>query len=147
VRISGPPIDKAGVTVTIALPADLPRLRADEGKARQVFFNLISNAVKFTPPGGRINISGRFDGEAGLSITVADTGIGIAPEDLSRVLEPFVQVDSSLNRRHQGTGLGLPRGQGDHGAASRTTELQSTVGAGTAATITFPPERAVSNRR
>jgi signal transduction histidine kinase len=131
------------VTVTIDLPADLPRLRADEGKTRQVFFNLISNAVKFTPPGGRIDISGRFDGEAGLSITVADTGIGIAPEDLSRVLEPFVQVDSSLSRRHQGTGLGLPAVKGIMELHHGTIELQSTVGAGTKVTITFPPERAV----
>ena len=143
VRISGPPIDKAGVTVTIDLPAALPRLRADEGKTRQVFFNLIGNAVKFTPAGGRIDISGRFDRETGLSITVADTGIGIAPEDLKRVLEPFVQVDSSLSRRHQGTGLGLPAVKGimelHHGAI----ELQSKVGTGTAVTITFPAERVV----
>src|SRR5207237_598336 len=102
------PIDNPGLTVTIDLPADLPQLRADQGKTRQVFFNLVSNAVKFTPAGGRIGISGRFDGRSGLSITVADTGIGIAPEDLHRVLEPFVQVHSSLNPRNQGTGLGLP---------------------------------------
>jgi PAS domain S-box-containing protein len=143
VRISGPPIDKAGVTVTIDLPADLPRLRADEGKTRQVFFNLISNAVKFTPPGGRIDISGRFDSDTGLSVTVADTGIGIAPQDLKRVLEPFVQVDSSLSRRHQGTGLGLPAVKGIMELHHGTIELQSTAGAGTAVTITFPPERAV----
>ncbi len=143
VRISGPPIDKAGVTVMIDLPADLPRLRADEGKTRQVFFNLISNAVKFTPPGGRIDISGRFDSDTGLSVTVADTGIGIAPQDLKRVLEPFVQVDSSLSRRHQGTGLGLPAVKGIMELHHGTIELQSTAGAGTAVTITFPPERAV----
>jgi len=143
VRISGPPIDKAGLTVAIGLPTDLPRLRADEGKTRQVFFNLISNAVKFTPAGGRIDISGRFDSETGLSITVADTGIGIAPEDLSRVLEPFVQVDSSLSRRHQGTGLGLPAVKGIMELHHGTIELQSAVGAGTKVTITFPPERAV----
>ena len=143
VRISGPPIDKARLTVTIDLPADLPQLRADQGKTRQVFFNLVSNAVKFTPAGGRIDISGRFDGRSGLSITVADTGIGIAPEDLHRVLEPFVQVDSSLSRRHQGTGLGLPAVKGIMELHNGTIELRSTAGAGTAATITFPPERAV----
>jgi PAS domain S-box-containing protein len=143
VRVSGPPIDKAGLTVTIDLPADLPRLRADEGKTRQVFFNLISNAVKFTPPGGRIDIAGHFGSETGLSVTVADTGIGIAPQDLNRVLEPFVQVDSSLSRRHQGTGLGLPAVKGLMELHHGTIELHSTVGAGTAATITYPPERAV----
>jgi PAS domain S-box-containing protein len=143
VRISGPPIDKAGVTVHIDLPADLPLLRADEGKTRQVFFNLVSNAVKFTPVGGRIDISGRFDKEHGLSVTVADTGIGIAPEDLNRVLEPFVQVDSSLSRRHQGTGLGLPAVKGIMELHRGTIELQSAMGVGTKATITFPPDRAV----
>jgi signal transduction histidine kinase len=143
VRISGPPIDKAGVTVGIDLPADLPRLQADEGKTRQVFFNLVSNAVKFTPAGGRVDISGRFDRERGLSVTVADTGIGIAPEDLNRVLEPFVQVDSSLSRRHQGTGLGLPAVKGIMELHRGTIELQSTLGRGTRATIIFPPDRAV----
>jgi len=143
VRISGPPIDKAGVTVGIDLPPDLPRLQADEGKTRQVFFNLVSNAVKFTPAGGRVDISGRFDRERGLSVTVADTGIGIAPEDLNRVLEPFVQVDSSLSRRHQGTGLGLPAVKGIMELHRGTIELQSTLGRGTRATITFPPDRAV----
>ena len=147
VRISGPPTAKAGVTAKIDLPADLPLLRADEGKTRQVFFNLISNAVKFTPRGGRIDISGRFDPERGLSVTVADTGIGIAPEDLDRVFEPFVQVDSSLGRRHQGTGLGLPAVKGIMELHGGTIELQSTVGRGTAATITFPPERAILEPR
>jgi PAS domain S-box-containing protein len=143
VRISGPPISKAGVTVRIDLADDLPRLRADEGKTRQVFFNLVSNAVKFTPSGGRIDISGRFDRDRGLSVTVADTGIGIAPEDLDRVLEPFVQVDSSLSRRHQGTGLGLPAVKGIMQLHGGTIALQSTLGHGTKATITFPPERAI----
>ena len=143
VRISGPPINKAGVTVRIDLPPELPRLRADEGKTRQVFFNLVSNAVKFTPAGGRIDISGHFDRDRGLSVTVADTGIGIAPEDLDRVLEPFVQVDSSLSRRHQGTGLGLPAVRGIMQLHGGTIALQSTLGHGTTATITFPPERAI----
>jgi PAS domain S-box-containing protein len=146
VRVSGPSIEKAGLTAGIELPSDLPLLRADEGKTRQVFFNLIGNSVKFTPAGGRIEIRGRFDSQTGVTISVADTGIGIAPEDLSRVLEPFVQVDSSLSRRHPGTGLGLP-------AVKRIMELhhgsfdpQSSVGSGTTATITFPAERAALMR-
>jgi signal transduction histidine kinase len=76
-------------------------------------------------------------------VTVADTGIGIAPEDLNRVLEPFVQVDSSLSRRHQGTGLGLPAVRGIMQLHGGTIALQSTLGHGTNATITFPPERAI----
>jgi PAS domain S-box-containing protein len=144
VRISGPPIDKAGLTVTIDLPPSLPLLRADERKTRQVFFNLIGNAIKFTPAGGRIDISGRFDSHSGFIVTVADTGIGIAPENLDRVLEPFVQVDSTLSRRHAGTGLGLPAARAIMELHRGKLELVSTVDAGTAVTITFPPEAAIT---
>src|SRR5205809_3068242 len=81
VRVSGPSMEKAALTVDIDLPSDLPLLRADGGKTRQVLFNLIGNSVKFTPAGGRIEIRGRFDSQTGMTIAVADTGIGIAPED------------------------------------------------------------------
>jgi PAS domain S-box-containing protein len=145
VRVSGPSIEKAGLTAGIDLPSDLPLLRADEGKTRQVFFNLIGNSVKFTPAGGRIEIRGRFDSQTGVAITVADTGIGIAPEDLSRVLEPFVQVDSSLSRRHPGTGLGLPAVKRIMELHHGSFDLQSSVGSGTTATITFPAERAAAD--
>ena len=73
-----------------------------------MLFNLIGNAIKFTPEGGRIDIAAILDRKTGLQITVADTGIGIEPEYLPRVFEPFMQVDSSLSRQHAGTGLGLP---------------------------------------
>ena len=75
---------------------------------KQVILNLLANAVKFTPPGGRIEIEAVADPHRGLVIAIRDTGIGIAKADLDRVREPFVQVDSSLSRRHEGTGLGLP---------------------------------------
>ena len=81
---------------------------------------------------------------SGVTVTVADTGIGIAPEDLSRVLEPFVQVDSSLSRRHPGTGLGLPAVKRIMELHHGSFDLQSSVGLGTTATIVFPPERAVA---
>ncbi len=145
VRVSGPSIEKAGLTVGIDLPSDLPLLRADGGKTRQVLFNLIGNSVKFTPAGGRIEIRGRFDSRTGVAVIVADTGIGIAPEDLSRVLEPFVQVDSSLSRRHPGTGLGLPAVKRIMELHHGSFDLQSSVGSGTTATITFPAERAAAD--
>jgi signal transduction histidine kinase len=144
VRVSGPSIEKAGLAVGIDLPAELPLLRADGGKTRQVFFNLIGNSVKFTPAGGRIEIRGRFDSHAGVMVAVADSGIGLAPEDRSRVLEPFVQVDSSLSRRHPGTGLGLPAVKRIMELHHGSFDLQSSVGSGTTATIIFPPERAVA---
>jgi signal transduction histidine kinase len=85
-----------------------------------------------------------LDRQAGLAITVADTGIGIAPEDLQRVLEPFVQVDSSLSRLHQGSGLGLPLVKAIMGLHGGTLDLKSEVGVGTTVTVVFPRERMVA---
>ncbi|HEX6442630.1 MAG TPA: ATP-binding protein [Stellaceae bacterium] len=144
VRVSGPPIEKAGLIAAVDFPADLPLLRADERKVRQVFFNLIGNAVKFTPPRGRIDILGRFDARSGIAITVKDTGIGIAPENLARVLEPFVQIGSPVSRHHAGTGLGLPAAKRIMELHQGTLSLQSALGIGTDATVAFPPERAVA---
>ena len=78
---------------------------------------------------------------AGLTITVTDTGIGIAPEDLGRVLEAFEQVDNSLSRHHQGTGLGLPLVKAMTELHGGALELKSTLDVGTEATIVFPPDR------
>ena len=144
VRISGPPIEKAGLAVGIEFPADLPLLHADERKVRQVFFNLIGNAVKFTPAGGRIDIIGRFDKRSGMTVAVKDSGIGIAPENLARVLEPFVQIGSPVSRLHAGTGLGLPATKRIMELHQGTLSLQSALTVGTEATVTFPPERAVA---
>ena len=127
----------------IDLPADLPPLCADERKTKQVLLNLLTNAVKFTPPGGTVTIAGRFDRETGLTLTVSDTGIGIAPHDLGRVLEPFEQVDTALTRSHQGTGLGLPLVKAIMDLHGGTLDLASEPGAGTRVSITFPPRRAL----
>ncbi|HLY44499.1 MAG TPA: ATP-binding protein [Stellaceae bacterium] len=143
-RASRAQIEKAELEVDVDLSADLPLLRADERKVRQVFFNLIGNAVKFTLPGGRIRIVGRFDPKSGTTVTVADSGIGIAPADLERVLEPFVQVDSTLARRHHGTGLGLPAVKAIMNLHGGTVSLRSSVGVGTEVIIAFPAERTVA---
>jgi len=136
-------VHAAELTQSVDLPDDLPPLCGDERKTKQVFVNLITNAVKFTPAGGRIAITARFDPEDGLAITVADTGIGIAEDDLDRVLKPFEQVDSSLSRQHQGTGLGLPLVKAIMEAHGGRLRLKSTLGAGTTVTVVFPPERVI----
>jgi len=136
-------IHEAELSHEVDLADDLPPLRGDERKTKQVLLNLITNSVKFTPAGGCITVTGRFDPEDGLALTVADTGIGIPESDLERVLKPFEQVDSSFSRQHQGTGLGLPLVKAImemHGGRMR---LKSTLGAGTAVTVVFPPERAI----
>ena len=142
-QLIGARIGDGGLSDSVELPAGLPLLRADERKTRQVLVNLVSNAVKFTPPGGHIEIASRFDPETGVILSVSDTGIGIAPRDLTRVLEPFEQVDASLSRSRQGTGLGLPLVKAIMELHGGTFALNSELGAGTQASVIFPPQRAV----
>jgi signal transduction histidine kinase len=89
----------------------LPRsIRADAQRLRQVLINLLSNALKFTPPGGRVEVTARsvpMGAGEGIEVSVADTGIGLASEDLERIFHPFEQVEQSASRKFSGTGLGL----------------------------------------
>src|SRR3546814_959784 len=87
--------------LTLRAAPDLPDLRCDARKMKQVLVNLLSNAVKFTPAGGRILLEATTDGADGIVIEVADTGIGIAPEDIDKVMSPFGQVHEALNRDTQ----------------------------------------------
>jgi signal transduction histidine kinase len=107
-RLVGPRVESAGLALEIDLPDMPPFVFCDRLKLKQILLNLLSNAIKFTEAGGKIAIAMGVDSERGLFIAVRDSGIGIAPDDLPRVLQPFVQVDSALNRTHNGTGLGLP---------------------------------------
>jgi signal transduction histidine kinase len=142
-ELLGRRIGGADLSASADLPADLPLLCADELKTKQILLNLVSNAVKFTPPGGHIEIAVRFDPEIGLRLTVSDTGVGIAPADLARVLKPFEQVDCSLTRSHQGSGLGLPLVKAIIERHGGTLAINSGIGAGTQVSATFPPRRAV----
>ena len=137
-------IAAGGLTERIALEPGLPLIRGDERKTLQMLLNLVTNAIKFSHQGGPVEVSCRVDPLRGMLLTVADSGIGIAAKDLTRVLEAFEQVDSSLSRQTQGTGLGLPLVKAMielHGGA---LELQSRLGAGTRATLVFPPDRLVA---
>jgi signal transduction histidine kinase len=143
--LTGVRICEAGLIQAIDVPPDVPLLRGDERKTMQIVLNLVTNAIKFSEHGGRIDIICRADPETGLTLTVADTGIGIAEKDLGRVLEAFEQADSSLSRKQQGTGLGLPLVRAMMELQGGTFELASTVGAGTKAKITFPADRLVTH--
>jgi len=123
------------------LPAALPRLRADEQKLKQILLNLLINAIKFTPPGGRIVVAVRIGDQGTLVLEVADNGIGIAVEDLEKVMSPFGQVEPVLARRQGGVGLGLPLARKLVELHQGHFELTSSVGVGTIATVTFPAER------
>ncbi|MBF0094046.1 MAG: PAS-domain containing protein [Alphaproteobacteria bacterium] len=133
----------ARISLAFDLSPDLPRLFADERRMRQILLNLLSNAVKFTDDGGIISASAALNDDGEIVMTVADSGIGIHEADLEKAMEPFSQVDSGLDRKYEGTGLGLPLTKALvelHGGALR---LDSTLGVGTTVTVTFPRERTV----
>ena len=88
----------ANVVVDTSLPADLPVVRADATKLRQIFINLMSNAVKFTQQGGSLTVLGRSEQDGGFAVIVADTGIGMTDDELAIAMEPFGQVENSLAR-------------------------------------------------
>jgi signal transduction histidine kinase len=116
-------------------------VHADERLVRQVALNLISNAMKFTHPGGTITIDVQASYQTGVVLTVQDTGIGIAAENLDRVLRPFEQVASAFSRSHGGTGLGLPYSKKVveiHGGMLR---LSSRLGIGTSVRVELPAGR------
>ena len=97
---------KHGITLDVAVDERLGDFVGDERKIKQILLNLLSNAVKFTPEGGRIKIDARqVDGS--VEISVSDTGIGIAPDDLPKIFEEFRQVGSDYAHKVEGTGLGL----------------------------------------
>jgi signal transduction histidine kinase len=131
-----------GVTLTLRMDRELPDLRCDSRKLKQVLVNLLSNAVKFTPAGGRIVLEAKPDGADGVVIEVSDTGIGIAAENIEKVMSPFGQVNEALNRDTEGTGLGLPLSKALVELHGGRLFLKSVPGMGTVATVQLP-DRAV----
>ena len=106
-----------------------------------MLLNLLSNAVKFTDEGGRIDVAARLDEQGCAVIEVSDTGIGIATEDLPKVMAAFGQVDSAYARRHHGTGLGLPLVRTHAELHGGVLEIDSVFGKGTTARVILPAER------
>ena len=125
------------VEVKLDVPDDLPPVKMDVAAAKQIFVNLLENAVKFTPADGAVAVRAVV-GVGGVVVTVRDTGVGIAPEDLARATQPFTQIEREQNRQHEGLGLGLA-------LAKALTELQggafaiaSERGRGTTVTLVLP---------
>ncbi|HYM32391.1 MAG TPA: ATP-binding protein [Candidatus Cybelea sp.] len=133
--------ERARLTLDEALPPDLPRFFGDARKLKQIALNLLTNAVKFTPEGGRVEIAAVHRGDGGLDIIVTDTGIGIAPRDIPRALEPFVQLEAGFGRKYEGSGLGLPLCKALTELHGGRLEIVSDVGRGTAVTVAMPAER------
>jgi signal transduction histidine kinase len=112
-------------------------LRADRQKAAQVMLNLMSNAIKFTPSGGRVTVSTTIPAPGRVSIRVRDTGVGMTPEQVATVFEPFVQFDSALARQEKGTGLGMPISRELARGMGGDLTVESTPGVGTEFTLTL----------
>ena len=131
-----------GLTIEADGPKEPLILQCDPRRLRQALLNLLSNAVKFTPDGGSVTVRAELDPDRRVVIAIADTGVGIAPADLERVMEPFVQARQPVgNRSRAGTGLGLPLTRMLVELHDGTLTLDSTLGKGTVATLRFPPER------
>ena len=135
---------RGGIMLKMDLADDLPMLRADERKLKQILVNLLSNAIKFTEAGGKVTLRAWCRADSDPVFQVTDTGIGIAPEDILKALSHFGQVDSDLNRQYEGTGLGLPLTKALVELHGGCLDLQSQIGVGTTATVRFPAERIVS---
>lgn len=133
---------KKRIAISFDFQATILTLDADERRLKQIFVNLLSNAVKFTPEGGQVGLDVRSEHDHQMHFTVWDTGIGISPEDIQRLFQPFVQLDGTFTRRHPGTGLGLS-------LVSRMVEMHgghisvtSTVGKGSRFTVSLPVHNA-----
>lgn len=135
VEVAADRAEQAGLKMEVDCPPDIGSLAADSVRLRQALFNLVSNAIQFTPAGGAITLSARRSGEDML-LTVSDTGIGIAPEDQSRVFEKFERGDP--NARQSGTGLGLALVKSLIELHGGSVELDSAPGQGTRAICRLP---------
>lgn len=138
-RLVIPRAENAQVQLVEEIPREHIVLETDAKKFKQVILNLLSNSVKFTPSGGSVTVSMWYNVVDGsVAVEVKDTGIGIAPKDISRAMAPFGQVDNSLARKYEGTGLGLPLTRKFVEIMGGTFNIASEVGKGTTVTVTLP---------
>ena len=132
-------------TLILKLPAALPTIKVDGRRLKQVLINLLSNAHKFTPEGGRIIVTATPGADGTVSVCVQDTGIGMTEEQIAVALKPFGQVSSSRARSHEGIGLGLPIAKAlieQHGGSLSITSEEN---AGTAVKFTLPQNNVAPN--
>ena len=131
------------IPLVIDVPEDGTALLCDETRFKQIVINLLSNAIKFTPGGGTVTLKAAHTDEGGLCLSVADTGIGMSPEEIVAALELFGQVDNRLARRFDGTGLGLPLAVQFAELHGARLELTSSPGAGTVVLVHVPATRVI----
>lgn len=134
---------QTGLYLQARVPKDLPRLKADPKAFKQIIINLVSNALKFTKAGGHVYVLPTLTPDGELSIRIVDTGIGIKESDLARIMLPFERLGEAMTRTQPGAGLGLTLVNALMNLHGGKLQLQSKVGVGTVATVTFPPWRLI----
>jgi PAS domain S-box-containing protein len=132
--------ERAGIALVVEVPETLPFIFADERKLKQALLNILSNAVKFTPAGGRVTLRSEERADS-FVLAIADTGIGMEETDIPKAFEVFGQIDNKLSRKYDGTGLGLPLAQAMVRQHGGTLTLASRIGAGTTVEIALPLTR------
>ena len=133
-----------GITIHEVFEQDMPKLWGDERATRQVVLNLLSNSIKFTPPGGEIWLKVGWTASGGQYLSVKDTGSGIAEDEIPVVLASFGQGSNSIKSAEQGAGLGLPIAKSLIDMHGGTFTLKSTLRVGTEVIVTYPPERVMT---
>jgi signal transduction histidine kinase len=132
-----PEAEAKRITLEVAAPPKQVAARADRHRLQQILINLVGNAIKFTPEGGRIMVDA-FDDDARVLIRVADSGLGIPADRLQSIFEPFVQVDSELTRRASGAGLGLAISRDLARMMGGELTVQSEIGKGSMFSVSLP---------
>ncbi|WP_290980823.1 HAMP domain-containing sensor histidine kinase [Hyphomicrobium sp.] len=131
---------EAHVDFKTDIAPDLPTTRGDPAKLRQIFMNILSNAMKFTPANGMIAVTARPSADGGVLIAIRDSGLGMSAEQIDIALTPFGQVDSSRSRWREGAGLGLPIAKALVELHGGLLELRSKKGSGTDVVMAFPAD-------
>jgi signal transduction histidine kinase len=144
VRILNGKVKTKGIQLVVAVEPDLPLLWGDKRKIRQVLINLLSNAIKFTPENSTITVAARIDAVGNMNLIVADTGIGIAEEDIPKALSVFGQVHRT--KSHEGTGLGLPLCKMYAELHDGKLILTSKLNEGTTVRVVFPHQRVLPGK-
>lgn len=143
-RLLQPEAADAGVTLIADMANDLPSVRGDSTRLRQILFNLLTNAIKFCRPGDTVRAIAMLTGDGRLSMSVVDTGPGIAADDLPRILRPFERAADRLGREVPGLGLGLPLVSHLVALHGGELKLESVPGSGTTASFSLPADRVLA---
>jgi signal transduction histidine kinase len=139
--------EKYGVTVHNEIAEDGMQLKAVERMIRQILINLVGNAIKFTPPGGSVYVSGKLLSDGRYEIAVRDTGVGMSEKEMAHAMMPFGQNENRFTGKHDGTGLGLPLAKAMLELHEGTLAMSSVPEVGTTVAMIFPAQRIIARGR